>query len=256
MGTIDNNGVYFYETTDAISPLQTLLNVGQQSVSDSLDSTARIFPVPNTAERTALTALRPPSPTDPLIVYRGDTKRVEVSDGTGWNPVGGLSYISVPRSASYVMGSNSTMYVLGGSGSGVPVFGTPVASDGLNLSGTTYSNETFSWNTSTCVLTPVQPTGMYEIEFRMQASPVGTGTTTIGIVLNGTSIGATSNDLARDDRANTSLAAQYLYAKTPPVRLVAGNQIRFITFLFGVSGAVTAAADPNQTWFKMTRLGA
>lgn len=36
MGTIDSNGIYFYEDTDAVSPLHTLLNVGQQSVSDAL----------------------------------------------------------------------------------------------------------------------------------------------------------------------------------------------------------------------------
>ena len=36
MGTLDSNGVYIYDTTDAVSPLHTLLNVGQQSVSDAL----------------------------------------------------------------------------------------------------------------------------------------------------------------------------------------------------------------------------
>jgi hypothetical protein len=36
MGNIDNNGVYIYEDTDAVSPLHTLLNMGQQSVSDIL----------------------------------------------------------------------------------------------------------------------------------------------------------------------------------------------------------------------------
>jgi hypothetical protein len=36
MGTIDDNGIYFYEATDAVSPLHTLLNVGQASVSSAI----------------------------------------------------------------------------------------------------------------------------------------------------------------------------------------------------------------------------
>lgn len=37
MGTVDERGIYFYEETDAVSPLHTLLNVGQQSVSDAIE---------------------------------------------------------------------------------------------------------------------------------------------------------------------------------------------------------------------------
>ncbi len=36
MTTVDSNGIVFYETTDPVSPLQTLLNTGQQSVSDAI----------------------------------------------------------------------------------------------------------------------------------------------------------------------------------------------------------------------------
>src|SRR5665647_576847 len=36
MATTDSNGILFYEDTDAVSPLHTLLNTGQQSVSDAI----------------------------------------------------------------------------------------------------------------------------------------------------------------------------------------------------------------------------
>ena len=36
MATIDDNGIVFYEETDPISPIHTLLNTGQQSVSDAI----------------------------------------------------------------------------------------------------------------------------------------------------------------------------------------------------------------------------
>lgn len=36
MATTDTNGILFYETTDPVSPLNTLLNSGQQSVSDAV----------------------------------------------------------------------------------------------------------------------------------------------------------------------------------------------------------------------------
>lgn len=38
MGNIDSNGVYIYEDTDAVSPLHTLLNMGQQSISNILNA--------------------------------------------------------------------------------------------------------------------------------------------------------------------------------------------------------------------------
>src|SRR5665647_1652654 len=36
MATTDSNGILFYEDTDAVSPLHTLLNTGQQSVSNAV----------------------------------------------------------------------------------------------------------------------------------------------------------------------------------------------------------------------------
>jgi hypothetical protein len=56
MATTDDNGILFYEDTDAVSPLDTMLNAGQQSISDAFSAAARIFPVANTGERDALTA--------------------------------------------------------------------------------------------------------------------------------------------------------------------------------------------------------
>jgi hypothetical protein len=256
MGTIDANGIYFYEETDAVSPLHTLLNTGQQSVSDAFDGTTRIYPVSNTTTRNALATGFTPSTTDPLLVYRADAKQIESNDGTGWIPQNARAFMTNARTASYAMGANSTMYVLGGSGSSVPVFGVPDAYSPMALVGSTYSNEVFSWNQTTGIVTPIQATGMYEIEFRMQASPLATGTVTIGITKNTASIGGTSNDLARDDRANSASVSQYLYAKTRPLRLTSSDQIRFISFIFGAAGAVTLGTDPNQTWFTITRVGA
>lgn len=39
MATTDSKGILFYEETDAVSPLHTLLNTGQQSVSNALPIT-------------------------------------------------------------------------------------------------------------------------------------------------------------------------------------------------------------------------
>jgi hypothetical protein len=91
MGTIDDNGIYFYEDTDAVSPLHTLLNVGQQSISDAFDATARIFPVANVAARTALATAYSPTTSKPLYVHRADAgaaKELEYStNGSTWTTV-------------------------------------------------------------------------------------------------------------------------------------------------------------------------
>lgn len=92
MATTDSNGILFYEVTDALSPLQVLLNAGQQSVSDALGATARIFPVANVAARTALAASSSPSPATPLFVFRADApsgSQLEyTTDGTTWVTLG------------------------------------------------------------------------------------------------------------------------------------------------------------------------
>lgn len=85
MGTTDNNGVYFYEDTDAVSPLHTLLNTGQTSVSNALNAAPRIFPTATEATRNALLTQRGSSAAKPLFVYRQELQRVEYHDGTRWH---------------------------------------------------------------------------------------------------------------------------------------------------------------------------
>lgn len=76
MGTTDSNGVYFYEETDPVSPLHTLLNVGQQSISDAIGDQF----VSSNTEPAAVAGLRWFQPT---------TNRTYISDGTTWYYVGG-----------------------------------------------------------------------------------------------------------------------------------------------------------------------
>lgn len=87
MGTTDDNGIYFPETTDAVSPLQVLMGVMQQSVSDAFDATLRTWPVANSAARTALLASRGSSAAKPLVVYQQDTDQVWRHNGSNWRMV-------------------------------------------------------------------------------------------------------------------------------------------------------------------------
>lgn len=92
MGSINSAGVYVYDETDQVSPLHTLLNLGMDSVSESLDlitAHSLIMPVASQAERDAyqqrmIDAGMPPSVTNVLRVDRTDLDRVERNDGTGW----------------------------------------------------------------------------------------------------------------------------------------------------------------------------
>lgn len=79
MGTTNANGIYFYEDTDAVSPLHTLLNTGQTSVSNAL-TTFR--------GRTRVIANRAARPTDAtrvdgLLVKEVDTKAIYQWDAAG-----------------------------------------------------------------------------------------------------------------------------------------------------------------------------
>lgn len=113
MGTTDSNGVYFYEETDPATPLHTLLNTGQQSVSNAVDLTTRIFEVANTTERNALVAERSPSDSRPLFVWRADAPsdaKLEVTtDGTTWSwyPLGlpDTGWVSMTPGAGWSGGS-------------------------------------------------------------------------------------------------------------------------------------------------------
>ena len=80
----DDNGIVRFEALDNIAPLQVNLNAALESVSDSLDSTARIFVVANAAERDALGVERPQRP---LYAHRLDTGNLERNTGNQWEIV-------------------------------------------------------------------------------------------------------------------------------------------------------------------------
>lgn len=113
MTTTDANGIVFYQASDPVSPLHTLLNGGQQSVSDAIttiNTKSLITPVANAAARTAavnarIAAGQPVTTAAPLYVTKADElerKRLQVSyDGTNWHPymsgdTGWVACTSVP----------------------------------------------------------------------------------------------------------------------------------------------------------------
>src|SRR5690606_23836029 len=93
MGTTDSNGVWLWDESDIIAPIQTALNLGQSNLSGLITELKDlgIHYVANEAARTALVATYAPSATRPLYVYRGDAPagaKIEFStNGTTWNRV-------------------------------------------------------------------------------------------------------------------------------------------------------------------------
>ena len=179
--------------------------------------------------------------------------------GTNWVTTG-TKYLSCTRAASFSMTTNSTMFILMGSGvvatgTSAPLWAAPVSHGALTNAAGVYSNETFQWDSTTGQLS-VKVNGTYEIEFRASASPVSAGTVSVGITKNSATIGSTSNDLARDDRANSSAVAQFLLARNPAVPLITTDVVRFVSFIFGAPGAVTLANGPMEGTFLIRRLGA
>lgn len=73
MATTDANGIVFYEITDAVSPLQVLLNTGQQSVSNAIGTRAKLTK--------SLAASTPSSPVAGDTWYQTDTKAWGVYNG-------------------------------------------------------------------------------------------------------------------------------------------------------------------------------
>jgi len=179
--------------------------------------------------------------------------------GTSWVTTG-TKYLSCTRAASFSMTTNSTMFILMGSGvtatgTSAPLWGAPVSHGVLTNAAGVYSNETFQWDSTTGQLS-VKVNGTYEIEFRASASPVSAGTVSVGITKNSATIGSTSNDLARDDRANSSAVAQFPLARNCAVPLVTSDVVRFVSFIFGAPGAVTFANGAMEGTFRILRVGA
>lgn len=95
MGTLDDNGIYIYDENDNPSPLQTLLNLGQASISAAfadLYGHSLIKPVADVAERNAyadeMRAIgRPPTPQRPLWAETANNGVVHRNRGSGWEQV-------------------------------------------------------------------------------------------------------------------------------------------------------------------------
>lgn len=87
MATTDSNGLIQYQTTDNVVPLQTAFNGLSSSVSTALNSTVRTFKVATDTERNALATSRPPTASNPLVVFNSASgKRYhEINTGSGWS---------------------------------------------------------------------------------------------------------------------------------------------------------------------------
>jgi len=171
MGTTDSNGIYFYEDTDG-APVASLLNVGQQSVSNAItdiyDDIRPIAVVANLAQRTALVATYAPSPTKPLYVHQQDqaldSQFLVTTNGTDFRVIPSIStasrwvnidlYATAPNNwvqAGGAVGAPASVYLSDGwvkarglvmnpsGGSIVPGMLIGRVPDGLGLRPTTYS---------------------------------------------------------------------------------------------------------------------
>ena len=93
MTTTDANGIIRWESTDPVTPLESTLNAGMDSVSAAVTLVKRglINYVANTSARNALAASYAPSATKPLYVHRGDATtgfNLEyTTNGTTWRTV-------------------------------------------------------------------------------------------------------------------------------------------------------------------------
>lgn len=90
MTTTDSNGLIQYQTTDNVVPLQTAFNGLSSSVSTALNSTVRTFKVASDAERNALATSRPPTASNPLLVFNSASGKGyhEINTGSGWSRFG------------------------------------------------------------------------------------------------------------------------------------------------------------------------
>ena len=155
MTTTDSNGIVRYDTTDPVSPLHTLLNLGMTSVSAAvtgINARTTIYPVLNTSERASLASSYAPTPSRPLFVTRRDApvgSELEVSsDGTNWVPVGGRTGARI---------------ALGGSGQAV----SPGAVSAL---GAVVVQSSPGYGRPTAFEISVPTTGFYDISAKVSAS--------------------------------------------------------------------------------------
>lgn len=84
MAIADSNGIVSIQNSDLVSPLPALINQIPASVSSALNLNLRTFLVTNATARNTLATQRVPSLANPLLVWRQDTGRFELNEGSGW----------------------------------------------------------------------------------------------------------------------------------------------------------------------------
>lgn len=104
MTTTDSNGIVRYQTTDPVSPLHTLLNLGMQSVSDALTATNTALSTNTARMFKTVTLTTRPAHLAGLRIFETDTKNSYVSDGSSWIPLlsGDTGWISPALSGGWV----------------------------------------------------------------------------------------------------------------------------------------------------------
>lgn len=116
MGTTDELGIYYYADTDG-APTASLLNVGQQSVSNALSNLGTYRSVASDAEQAILVDAFAPSPTKPLLIYRQDYQAARAwrwtIDGTTWRTFATTQALGSIGNSTGFTGANTTVYAEG-----------------------------------------------------------------------------------------------------------------------------------------------
>lgn len=142
MATTDSNGLVLWQTTDPVSPIQSLLNGATTSVSAAFNSNARIFRVADATDQSALLTSRGATASNPLLTYRTDTGNIEINDGTTWKLVyTPVSSVTVNATAGTGFSGSILAYksqdgivTLSGALGGTPTAGSPAGSGFAALS--------------------------------------------------------------------------------------------------------------------------
>lgn len=220
MTTTDSNGIVRYQTTDPVSPLHTLLNLGMQSVSDA------ITPINGRTFKTVTSTTRPASPAVGLRIWETDTQQERTWNGTSWVWSGGVkpsSYFTCSTPANN-LSTNAA------AGTGI-VMAAPIARGGITAQ--TSGSYTFA---------KVKDTGLYRITLTAKL------TFTTGVASGGglimMSIGkysssavlAESRDVARTYPPGTTNFLDTSFSGTALMELEAGQMV--LPLFSRVGGAV------------------
>lgn len=150
MSTTDSNGLVVLDENDPLVPYQALVNTVTASVSGALDLTVRTFKAANQAARDALATQRPPSPSDPLQVWRVDKKYFEINDGSGWKSIS----------------SDSTKEIINGT-----AYNKSGSIQATISSWTRLGTSTYEWTGYTTVALPYTPPEGWTFRVTVTASP-------------------------------------------------------------------------------------